>query len=160
MKYLILLLSLISFPVLAEKSVGCGPGNFVTTKNSLVATTTRSFTNAFCSMTVLGGMTSGTAGCSRHPIAKKFSDTEYFAMANFDVLHLEMAEGKGDVVSSFAHTFDCDPNGTQLIIKEMKRNYTVLDSLSERSSRQLLERVNGMIKSNQQLSKHCNTVIL
>lgn len=89
---------------------GCGLGWQITNKKSFLATTTRGTTNAFVPPSF--GMTFGTIGCDKHRFAKNEEAGVAFALANHENLMIEMAQGKGEYLSSFAQALGCVDSST------------------------------------------------
>ena len=82
----------------------CGWGWQVTDKKSLFATSTRGTTNSY---TTPFAMTTGTAGCEKHTIAKNDAKGVEFVNNNYDTLRLEMAAGEGENLAALARTMGC-----------------------------------------------------
>ena len=85
-------------------SDSCGWGWQVTDKKSLFATSTRGTTNSY---TTPFAMTTGTAGCEKHTIAKNDAKGVEFVNNNYDALRLEMAAGAGENLAALARTMGC-----------------------------------------------------
>src|SRR5262245_4508488 len=109
MNRLLLLVLTIAFlvpPALADdSSSGCGLGWEVTRKMSLASSAIRSTTHAFLPNTF--SMTSGTSGCAKHELVKGDEKAVMFAVNNYDSLVVEMAQGKGEYLESFAEALGC-----------------------------------------------------
>ncbi len=103
-------LFLIVAPVAKASTPGgsdsCGLGWEITQKKTMLATSTRSTTNAFVPPTF--GMTTGTIGCDKHEIAKKDHDGVLFVASNQDNILMEMAAGKGEHLEALANELGCE----------------------------------------------------
>jgi len=129
MKYLLVLVCLSLFPLSAfadDQSDGCGLGWQVTQKTTFSATTTRGTTNGFVPPTF--GMTSGTMGCARHDLAKKDEPAAIYAVNNYETLTVEMAEGRGEILTGFARTLGCDDGAISAFGQMTQKNYRNLPS--------------------------------
>lgn len=102
-------------------SDGCGLGWQVTDKKTMLATTTRGTTNSFVPPTF--GMTTGTIGCEKHEISKNEQPAAAFAVANFQALSTELAQGNGETVSGLAYLMGC--NSAELG-QSVKANYETI----------------------------------
>lgn len=85
-------------------SDNCGWGWKVTDKKSLFGTSTRGTTNSY---TTPFALTTGTAGCEKHTIAKADAKGVDFVVQNYDSLRLEMAAGQGENLAALARTMGC-----------------------------------------------------
>lgn len=122
-------------------SDGCGLGWQITSKKTMVATTTRATTNAVVPPTF--GMTTGTIGCDQHPIAMRDVPAVQFVATNYDALLLDMAQGEGEMLSAFARTLGCR---NPAVFGEMTRKE--FSSLTEGAdSLELVRRVQGKAKA-------------
>lgn len=143
-KLLALALLVSTFSVFAQdKGDGCGLGWQVTNKRTLSATTTRGTTNGTVPPTF--GMTTGTIGCERHSIVKNGMESIHYANANLDQLVIELAQGNGEYVNSFAATLGC--SDASAFASTMQSNYSKIVTDSVNGS-VLLENVKAQIKSN------------
>lgn len=121
MKILALVLGLLSVSAWAgDSSTGCGLGWQVAPKQSLVSATTRTITNATFSNQIFG-TTSGTSGCAKHSIVKRFEESLHFANFNSDRLKIEMAQGQGEYVTAYAATFGCDSLGSTMFSQKARQ---------------------------------------
>lgn len=135
-----------------DQSDGCGVGWAITKKHSLSATTTRGTTNS--SLPPTFGMTSGTSGCARHGLAKKDVEAYKFAIANFENLSIEMAQGQGEYLQAFARTLGCSDSATATFGTMSQKNYKALFHGTS-SGADLLINVQQQIRSSQELTGSC-----
>jgi hypothetical protein len=156
MKSLIMALfvGLVSLPVLADNSTGCGLGSLIWKDNSIVSALFRMTTNqSFSSQ--LFGITSGTSGCSQHSIVKRDMAPVYYAEANIEELKVEMAQGKGEYVSIFADALGCPETLKPEFSKMTKEKYETIFPKSDVSPIQMLDNVKKMMKEAPALSGRC-----
>ena len=134
-----------------DKSNGCGLGWQVTQKTSFLATSTRYTTNVFVPPTF--GMTTGTLGCARHSIAKRDIPAVDFAVTNRESLAIEMAEGRGEYLTSFARTLGCADSTHGAFGRMTQEKY---ESLSDGSGLDLFFKVKQEIRRDPFLASGCN----
>jgi hypothetical protein len=89
-----------------DKSSGCGYGWEVTKQKTLIGSLTRNTINATASNSI--AMTMGTSGCEKHDIVLKEKAQEVFVEANYENILSDMAEGRGEYLSSIANMMGCD----------------------------------------------------
>ena len=91
----------------ADTFDGCGLGHQVVEGKTMLATTTRSTTNATVPPTF--GMTTGTLGCDKFSsfAANEKQSAEYVAK-NFDSIRSQLALGSGEYVDATAQSFNCN----------------------------------------------------
>ena len=157
MKYLwmICLISFFSSLVYAEdKSSGCGIGWAVTKRKSLASSSIRATTNNLLYLQSFG-MTSGTLGCAKHSIVLIEKAPLHFAEANYDNLVVEMAEGKGEYLKTFASVLGCKPSSFSVFSDVIQSKYPEIITETSLTPEQLLDRVRGQIRNNSNLSKNC-----
>ena len=129
----------------------CGAGWNVTRRKTFFGTTTRGVTNAVIPPTF--GMTSGTSGCTQHPIAKKDEPAVTFAASNYDSIIIEMAAGRGEVLEAFGRLLSCSDLKT--FARAMQQHYKAVVPLPA-APLQLFENVKQVIDSNDALAVGCN----
>ena len=139
-----------SFP----DSDGCGAGWQVTNRKTFFGTTTRGVTNLTIPPTF--GMTSGTSGCSQHPIAKKDEAAVVFAISNYDPLVIEIASGGGEVLDAFSRLLGCSDSGALGRVLQQHFNSIVPGVPGRSAPFDLFENVKQMIDSNDVLAGGCN----
>ncbi len=132
-------------------SDGCGAGWNVTRQKTFFGTTTRGVTNLIIPPTF--GMTSGTSGCSQHPIAKKDEPAMSFAISNYDALLIEIAVGHGEVLSAFARLLSCaDANELGRVLQQHYKAVVPLRAAPFR----FFENVKQLIEPHAPLAAGCN----
>lgn len=142
----------------ADQSSGCGLGWEVTQKNSLVSSSIRTTTNTFLPNTF--SMTSGTSGCTKHSIVQREKEQLYFVESNLEQLSIEVAQGSGEYLTSFASLMGCSA-GSQDFAKVMQSQFEVLTQdlpQSSASAPLFLDRVRATIQSSGRLATACTHV--
>jgi hypothetical protein len=134
----------------------CGLGWQVTQKKTLSATTTRGTTNAFVPPTF--GMTTGTLGCAQHPLSKRDVDGARYAYNNFDVLSIEMAEGQGEFLTSFARTLGCDDASLEAFSHMTQSHYRSIMNEGKATRVEMFDNIKTEMKNDPVLSARCNAV--
>jgi len=136
-------------------AAGCGLGSEVMgsepgAKQILAATTN----GTFGSQTF--GITSGTSNCGDHGLLSLDKEREVFAQQNYTSLVKEMAQGKGETLSTLANLYQC-PGDTHQEFGAMTQNkfdHLVLND--QTTSAELLAKLENQISSNPKLAKSCN----
>lgn len=156
MKNLLIISALVlSFSSFADSSVGCGLGQLVFKKNSIVSALLRATTNGTFS-SQLFGITTGTSGCAKHSIVKNEMAPQYFAEANFEQLKLDLAKGEGSYLTAFLVTLDCEQTSHQGLSTLSQKNF---GNLVEQDTPQgVVKNVKSMINGSQ-FSKSCQNII-
>lgn len=152
MKKILFVLALFSGSVMADSSTGCGLGSVIWKENSIVSATFRATTNhSFSSQ--LFGITSGTSNCTKHSIVKREMAPQYYVDANFEMLKVEMAQGKGEYLDAFAATLGCPLTSQGEFNAATQANYEKI--MSGKTSSELLKEVKGVIRSDINLKTQC-----
>jgi hypothetical protein len=135
-----------------DKSVGCGLGEMVAPKKTMVSATTRAGVNYVLPNTF--SMTSGTSGCAAHTLVKIEKRAIHYTEVNYDSLEMEMAQGQGEFLNGLASVLGCEQNAfgqaTQL-------NYGKIVPQNERSPIKLLDSVHELIRTSPDLAKACQS---
>ncbi|MBI3558060.1 MAG: DUF3015 family protein [Deltaproteobacteria bacterium] len=132
-------------------SDGCGAGWQVTRRKTFFGTSTRGTTNLVIPPTF--AMTSGTSGCSQHPIAKKDEAALRFAFSNYDALLIDMAGGGGETLDAFARLLSCGDAGN--FGRAVQRNFKSLVP-PQAAPFELFENVKQLIDDRARLATGCN----
>jgi hypothetical protein len=152
--FLVLFVPCISYS--DDQSNGCGLGWSVTEKHSLLATTVRSFVERLVSGSAQTfGMTSGTSNCERHSIVKADKRGLHYADANYEQLRVEMAQGSGEYLTSFAAVLGCSPEAYSDFSAMIQSQYPNVFNSETKNPKVLLNDVKIRIQKNQKLSKNC-----
>ncbi|MGE4232164.1 MAG: DUF3015 family protein [Bacteriovoracia bacterium] len=135
-----------------DTSDGCGLGWQVTDKKTWLGTTTRGTTNAFVPPTF--GMTTGTIGCDRHPIAKNEKDAAVYVVNNMESLSVEMAQGQGEFLTAFAQTMGCAD--TAAFGRAMQSHYS--DIMKDEGALNVFDNIKAQIRNDAALAANCNII--
>jgi hypothetical protein len=73
-------------------------------------------------------ITTGTSNCTEDGVTLQSHEQDYFAEANFELLKLESAQGRGENLDAFAALFGCSANGTAQFSASMQKNYNQIFS--------------------------------
>src|SRR5262249_50589049 len=128
----------------------CGLGWKVTDKKSFLGTTTRGSTNGFVPPSF--GMSSGTLGCEVHSFAKNDAPAVEYAVANYETLSIEMAQGRGEFLVGFARTLGCSDATTGAFEQMTQEKY---DAVVGASATEMFQNVKHEIGQNPVLSAGC-----
>ena len=134
----------------ADSSSGCGLGWQIFSKNSLISSSLRATTNAITLSTV--GMTLGTSGCAQHSIVKNESQGIHFAEANQQQLMVEMAQGEGEFVASFATVIGCD---VASFGPAVQKNYTKIYTSEETTANEMYQNLKTAVVTDETLARAC-----
>jgi hypothetical protein len=145
--------------VQAESSVGCGLGQMIAPKQSLISATTRYITNGtFCNQ--IFGMSSGTSGCTQHSIVKKESASQFYAEANLENLKVEMAQGGGEYLVAFADALGCNDQAKNIFTHVTQKEYGKIFQNGNESANQMLDNVKKVVNENQGLKGQCQNALI
>jgi hypothetical protein len=134
---------------------GCGLGSMVFhDQKGFIQVLAATTNNAIFPQT--SAISSGTSNCAEDGIALNEKEREFFAEANFESLHQEMAQGKGENLEAFASLFGCRDQGVRNFQATAQANYGVLFPSAETSAAQMLEKVEHMVKHNSALQSSCD----
>jgi len=136
----------------ADQSSGCGLGWQVTSKNSLLSSSIRSTTNAVLPNSF--SMTFGTSGCTKHSIVQLEREQEYFVNVNFEHLNVDLAQGSGEYLASFAVVMGCGKM-TSHFGQVMQSQYGKLVRDLDSNAATFLKRVRQTVKDDASLNASC-----
>lgn len=134
-------------------SDSCGLGWQVTNKKTFLATTTRGTTNYVVPPTF--GMTSGTMGCVQHSFAGKDQDAAAYAMANYDALSVEMAEGRGEFLEALARTMGCSGGAIDEFGRMTQQRYRSIFNAGKATPVQMFKNVKHEVRQHPALARGC-----
>lgn len=139
----------------ADSSSGCGAGWYLFKENSLVSSTLRGTTNALFFNNTFG-MTFGTSNCSKHSIVQNEKEQIYYSEANREQLAIEMAQGSGEYVETYARVMGCSEDVIPEFVNTARRQYSEIMPSSATSAGEMLQNVKKQIRSNFSLALACN----
>ena len=90
-------------------------------------------------------MTSGTSGCTEDGAVKFVKEAEVYAEVNLDTLRVEMAQGSGEYVRSFAALLGAGDQQIPTMVKFFKDNYATLFPTSTTTSGEMLASLQGLL---------------
>lgn len=137
-----------------DKSSGCGLGWQVSKDKSLVSSSIRATTNNLFYLNYFG-MTSGTLGCAYHSIVLNDKKSLHYAEANYNNLQVEMAEGRGETLATFAEVMGCHDSSIPAFNARVQSSYQKLFDGANDSPAVLIERVRQEIQSDASLASAC-----
>ena len=138
-----------------DGSSGCGAGWYLFKKNSLVSSSLRATTNGLFFNSTFG-MTFGTSNCTKHDIVKKEMEQQYYTEANREYLVVEMAQGGGEYVDTFARVMGCSDNSVEEFGRVIRHNYSEIVPAADTPALDVLQNVKKQIRSNFMLSMTCS----
>lgn len=136
-----------------DTSGGCGLGWAVTKRMSLLSSSIRATTNSYLPNTF--SMTSGTSGCAKHSIVKNDEKAVIFAVNNYDSLMVEMAEGRGEYLQSFAQSLGCRDSKFGRFSTLIQSRYNVIAADPAGDGINLYKAVRGAVQEDPVLSLDC-----
>lgn len=131
---------------------GCGLGNLALGKDMqvLAATTNGTGVQGF-------GILSGTSNCLEPGEMAQVEAQQQFVSENLPSLSKEMARGEGEYLQAFSYTMGCADSAYPKFAETMQSSYS--DVFKAPGAMAVLKSVRQRIKSDEYLSKNCNTVI-
>jgi len=159
MKLIVLLsVTLLTGQLWADDSfTGCGPGWYVAKENSMVSGITRVTTNSVCGLTVVGGMSTGSSNCAKHPFVQNGNKKALDILAfHFMVIKKEISLGQGPFLTSFTDTLGCNSIGRSELTKNLRNQYTDLKNNYEDAAKA----IHGIMRKNQAIESNCKKALL
>ena len=101
-------------------------------------------------------MTFGTSNCQKHDIVKKDMEQIYYTEANREYLVIEMAQGGGEYVDTYAKVMGCSDNSVQEFGRTIRQNYSKIVPTSNTPAADVLQNVKKQIRSNFVLAMTCS----
>ncbi len=136
-------------------TAGCGLGSMVFQDQKgpiqIAAATTN---NAIFPQTF--AISSGTSNCFEDGVALNDKEKEFFANANFESLHQEIAQGKGENLQAFAYLFGCQGDGVELFSQTVHTGFGEIFPSDKTNSVQMLGNIEQILKSNPKLQTSCS----
>jgi hypothetical protein len=136
-------------------AAGCGLGSIVMGPGSGFSQVFAATTNGtFGSQTF--GITSGTSNCGDHGLVKLDRERELFAQENYTTLVKEMAQGKGENLSTLANLYQCPTNTHQEFGAMVQEKFNHLVVNDQTTSSELLSQIENQLTQHPKLAKSCN----
>jgi len=143
----------------ADSSSGCGMGWYVVKNNSLLSSALRTTTNGLF-LNATFGMTFGTSNCAKHSIVQRDKEDLYFAESNKEYLAIELAEGSGEYVATFARTLGCSERAIPAFGEQVRSQYGQVLPSSETTPGELLQNIRSVIGQDPYLAAECQKVVI
>ena len=136
-------------------AAGCGLGSMVFAdqkgKIQVLAATTN---DAIFPQT--SAISSGTSNCFEDGVAMADKEKEFFANANFESLHQEIAQGQGENLKAFAYLFGCQGQGVELFSQAVHTSYGSIFPSTQTNSVDMLGNIQAMVKTHPELQTSCS----
>ena len=135
---------------------GCGLGSIIFTKNSkliqLFAATTNTST-----LTQPLGITFGTSGCSASGLVMNDKQIQYFVEVSQEDLSREMAQGRGDKLSTLALLNGCSNESSQKAFASFTQNsYSKIIPSASVTPSEMVTNLKAQMGSNTELAQMCH----
>ena len=145
---LIVLLCGFAWQAFATGDAGCGLGSLIISKNSKGLQLLAGTTNAsFGSQTF--GITSGTSNCSSSGIVMNDKQIEYFVEVNQEDLKREMAQGRGQKLSTLAALHGCSSDAAvEAFGAKAQRSYEQIVPSASTSAVDLVQNMKAISMAN------------
>jgi hypothetical protein len=136
-------------------TAGCGLGSMVFADQKgpiqILAATTN---DAIFPQT--SAISTGTSNCFEDGVALKEKEQEFFANANFESLHQEIAQGQGENLKAFAYLFGCQGDAVELFSSAAHTSYGSIFPSAKTNSTDMLANIHTMVKSRPELQTSCS----
>lgn len=150
-------LLLLSVPIFAAGygAAGCGLGSMVIGSDSGISQVFAATTNGTSGSQTFG-ITSGTSNCGDHGLVKLDKERAVFAQENYTNLVKEMAQGKGENLSTLASLYQCPTESHQEFGAMVQEKFNHLVANDQTTSAELLSQLDSQLTRHPQLAKSCN----
>lgn len=136
-------------------AAGCGLGSMVFGSKKGIEQVFAATTNGtFGSQTF--GITFGTSNCGDNGLIKLSKEREVFAQENYTSLVKEMAQGKGENLSTLASLYQCPAAKHQEFGAMVQEKFDALVTSDQTTSTELLSQLEGQLTSHPTLASSCN----
>ena len=134
---------------------GCGLGSMVIGSKPGMEQVFAATTNGTSGSQTFG-ITSGTSNCGDHGLVNLSKEREVFAQENYTSLVKEMAQGKGESLSTLASLYQCPAatHGEFGTLVQEKFDYLVAND--QTTSAELLSKLDGQLMQHSKLANSCN----
>jgi len=150
------LLVLAPVAAMADPDIGCGPGTQIWAGNSGVAPKVLGATTNGTFGLQTFGITFGTLGC--HQGGKVVADARVreFAAANLDALAHDMAQGDGEVLSTFAGLIGVKDSDRAAFYAFTQRNFARIFATDDTTELQVLASLEKLMADEPQLAVYAS----
>ncbi|ARO88252.1 DUF3015 domain-containing protein [Nitrosospira lacus] len=136
-------------------AAGCGLGSMVLGSKPGIHQVFAATTNGtFGSQTL--GITFGTSNCGDHGLVKISKEREVFAQENYTSLVKEMAQGKGENLSTLASLYQCPAAKHQEFGTMVQEKFDSLVASDQTTSTELLSQLENQLTRHPTLASSCN----
>ena len=136
-------------------AAGCGLGSMVFGQKKGIEQVFAATTNGtFGSQTF--GITFGTSNCGDHGLVKLSKEREVFAQENYTSLVKEMAQGKGENLSTLASLYQCPAAKHQEFGTMVQEKFDSLVASDQTTSTELLSQLENQLTRHPTLANSCN----
>lgn len=136
-------------------AAGCGLGSMVFGQKKGIEQVFAATTNGtFGSQTF--GITFGTSNCGDHGLVKLSKEREVFAQENYTSLVKEMAQGKGENLSTLASLYQCPAAKHQEFGTMVQEKFDSLVASDQTTSTELLSQLENQLTRHPTLASSCN----
>jgi hypothetical protein len=136
-------------------AAGCGLGSMVVGPESGIKQVFAATTNGTAGSQTFG-ITSGTSNCGDHGLVKTSKEREVFAQENYTSLVKEMAQGKGENLSTLANLYQCPAGNHQEFGAMVQAKFDSLVVNDQTTSTELLSKLENQLAGHPTLAKSCN----
>ena len=102
------------------------------------------------------GITFGTSNCGDHGLVKISKEREVFAQENYTSLVKEMAQGKGENLSTLASLYQCPAAKHQEFGAMVQEKFDSLVASDQTTSTELLSQLENQLTRHPTLASSCN----
>jgi len=157
--FIALTASLLLLPIAASAAgygqAGCGLGSMIIGSKPGMEQVFAATTNGtFGSQTF--GITSGTSNCGDHGLVNLSKEREVFAQENYTSLIKEMAQGKGESLSTLASLYQCPSTTHREFGTLVQEKFDVLVANDQTTSTELLSKLDNQLMQHPKLAQSCN----
>lgn len=136
-------------------TAGCGLGAIVIGPKPGIIQVIAATTNG-TSYSQTFGITTGTSECKDG--AKAQVEQKVYAYSNFEGLQKEIAQGKGEKVTSLAYPMGCSADSVDTFASLTKSNYSSIFSGEKVTSDVMLNRIRTIASNDKSLSTSCKAI--
>lgn len=134
---------------------GCGLGSMVIGSKPGMEQVFAATTNGTSGSQTFG-ITSGTSNCGDHGLVNLSKEREVFAQENYTSLIKEMAQGKGENLSTLASLYQCPATTHREFSTLVQEKFDVLVANDQTTSAELLSKLDNQLMQHPNLAQSCN----
>ena len=130
---------------------GCGLGYLVMRDNNSKGMQILAATTNDAIFPQTSAITSGTSGCNEDGAYTVVKAAEAYSEVNLDTLRLEIANGKGEFVTTFASMLGIRDQNIPQVVSVFQQNYEVLFPMASTTPAEFMETVTRLLAVRQDL---------